>query len=296
MTFYDEFSCTRSPLRQWEKCLNKTKYFLVDNGSLNPESTLSLRKVASELKRRTDLPIRPVGLMHSHKVDPSSLEGIPAESLDSLFESEEPSSWKKVVMVPFFFGPSRAITDWLPKKLELWKSKFPHAEYEILPCLHEEGDDSIAKALVQNTLSCIDRSTMQKPFVAMVDHGTPIKAVNQVREEIGLQMREMLGSVVHGFSTCCMERREGAEYDFNDPLLESLLSEVAENGCREVILAQLFLSPGRHAGKGGDLDEICSGFKGELIRTPLLGNHPEIISILERRIRSFQNTISTTMR
>ena len=92
------------------------------------------------------------------------------------------------------------------------------------------------------------------------------------------------------------ERREGAEYDFNDPLLESLLSEVAENGCREVVLAQLFLSPGRHAGKGGDLDEICSGFKGELIRTPLLGNHPEIISILERRIRSFQNTISTTMR
>ena len=96
-----------------------------------------------------------------------------------------------------------------------------------------------------------------------------------------------MSSEISDFSTCSMERRDGEKYDFNDPLLAPLLDELNKKGEKEVVLSQLFLSPGRHAGKGGDLEEICSSFEGRLTRTELLGTHPSIIEILEDRLLSF---------
>ena len=119
--------------------------------------------------------------------------------------------------------------------------------------------------------------------MALVDHGTPLRSVNQVREEIGDQMKDMLDQEINGFSTCCMERREGEEYDFNDPLLEVLLQNLPDK-LNQVVIAQLFLSPGRHAGDGGDLEKICEAFSGSLERTDLLGFHPLILDILEERL------------
>jgi hypothetical protein len=52
-----------------------------------------------------------------------------------------------------------------------------------------------------------------------------------------------------------MERRKGTEYDFNAPLLEDLLG--SQGFDRDVVVALLFSSPGRHAGEGGDIAEIC---------------------------------------
>ena len=144
---------------------------------------------------------------------------------------------------------------------------------------------------MSNTLKSITKSEMNQPFVALVDHGTPLLAVNQIREEIGSQMEELLKPEISGFSTCSMERREGEKYDFNDPLLAQLLDELSKKEEKEVVLAQLFLSPGRHAGKGGDLEEICSSFEGRLSRTELLGTHPAIIEILEDRILSFNKEL-----
>ena len=284
MIEYNDFSCARARLRQWEKCLSEIKYFLVDNGSYNPEATLSLRKVAASLSEKVGFFIRPVGLMHSHKVDSSKLLHKPAESMDALLTSDEPENWQKVVMVPLFFGPSLAITDWLPKKLTEWKNQGTHRNFEILPCLHQAGDQRISKVILDYIFKMINKSKMDRPFVALVDHGTPLRAVNQIREEIGSQMKERLKGTVKGFATCCMERREGSEYDFNDPLLESLIKELEEKKIKKLVLAQLFLSPGRHAGKGGDLEEICSKSSLEIDRTELLANHPAIIEILKDRI------------
>lgn len=226
--------------------------------------------------------------MHSHKIDSLELNGIPAESMESLLGSEEPKSWERIVVVPMFFGPSRAITDWLPRHLHAWKKDSPGRSFEILDCLHHEGDNAIALALFENTTACIDEFGMDRPFVALVDHGTPLKSVNAVREEVGRQLQEMLGSSIRGFSTCCMERRDGPEFDFNDPLLEDLLQKLDASGREEVVVAQLFLSPGRHAGKRGDLEKICSSFAGKVVRTELLGMHPKIIDVLERRVRTFR--------
>ena len=84
-----------------------------------------------------------------------------------------------------------------------------------------------------------------------------------MREEIGCFLEEKLGNQISGFSTACMERREGKEYDFNDPLLETLLEDKKVSGGSCVILAQLFLAPGRHAGPDGDITQICTPFLNE---------------------------------
>jgi sirohydrochlorin ferrochelatase len=87
-----------------------------------------------------------------------------------------------------------------------------------------------------------------------------------------------------------MERREGSQYDFNEPLLETLLTT---EGWREsqVVVGMLFLSPGRHAGPGGDIDSICKTaerqFPGlKTCMTQLVGIHPKIIELLQQRMES----------
>lgn len=260
----------------------------MDNGSLNPEATINLRNIAKALELKTDLPIRPVGLMHSHKVDSQKLGGARAETMDFLFQSDEPMDWEDVVMIPLFFGPSLAITDWLPKKLQAWQAKDSSRSFRILECLHRPGDDRIARALVERISETIVAKNFKKPLVALVDHGTPLRSVNQIREEIGQQVKILLSDRVKAFSTCSMERRDGPEYDFNNPLLESVLNDWSVRDAEDIVVAQLFLSPGRHAGKGGDLEEICSPFSKSVARTELLGQHPYILDILVQRLKDWE--------
>jgi len=85
-----------------------------------------------------------------------------------------------------------------------------------------------------------------------------------------------------------MERRPDPQYDFNNPLLETLLEQWHQQGVSEVVVSQFFLLPGRHAGPNGDLAEICQPFteKGmKIFRTDNLGAHPLIEQILLDRIR-----------
>ena len=89
-----------------------------------------------------------------------------------------------------------------------------------------------------------------------------------------------------------MERRAGAEYDFNEPLLEKLLEQEEWNR-GEVIVALQFLLPGRHAGPGGDVAKIClrAGQLHARLRTrltPLVAEHALLLAILADRWRAAQ--------
>ncbi|NIP92582.1 MAG: cobalamin biosynthesis protein CbiX, partial [Akkermansiaceae bacterium] len=58
----------------------------------------------------------------------------------------------------------------------------------------------------------------------------------------------------------------------------------------EVILAMLFISPGRHAGPGGDIAQICEAAEGEHkgLRThmsDLFATHPAVVELLMQRYR-----------
>jgi sirohydrochlorin ferrochelatase len=264
------------------------EYFLIDNGSLRAGSVLQMRKIAQNLSGLTGHKVHPFGLMHSHKVDPSELEEKPGQSMQEFFLSARAEQVNEICALPFFLGPSLAITDWLPENLSLWKKqKTDSRNFRILPPLYQPGDDRLAGAMSELCLCASQEAGLIKPHVAMVDHGTPLPEVNQVREEVGQKMSQLLAAEVNGFSTCAMERRPGKEYDFNDPLLENLLSQWFERGVREVVLSQFFLLPGRHAGPGGDLAQICQPFIDmgmNIVRAENLGQHPAVMEILQDRI------------
>jgi len=271
------------------KRLNVRKYFLVDNGSFGAHAILNLRKIANSLAKRSGFEVRPMGLMHSHKVDPGILDGIAGESMEAFLDSKEANSVSDIRVVPFFLGPSLAVTDWLPRNLEKWRLGREGRSFTVLDYLFDPEDERLARILEDLCLGEIQSRNLSAPHLILVDHGTPLPEVNLVREEVGKQLKDLMGNRIAGFSTCCMERRAGSEYDFNDPLLEDLLKKLEEHDAHEVLLAQLFLSPGRHAGKNGDLAEICQGFgtqssKLRIHRLPTMGNHPLMLDILADRI------------
>jgi len=276
------------------KSLENPIYLLADNGSLEAQATLSLRKSAHVVGLLAGVDVHPVSLLHSSKVDPQLLDGIKAETMEPFLAGPIAQSVSELRILPFFFGPSRALTEWLPDKLGQWKSQKDGRSFRILDCLHQPGDTRLALALEDLCRQAIKKNELKKPFLALVDHGTPVFEVHRVREEVGGKLKERMKDCVSGFSTCSMERRDGEEYDFNEPLLENLLAQKKEEH-EEMLVAQLFLSPGRHAGEGGDLDRICSSFADSstsrrLIRTDLLGTHPSVLEILLERIEQDQSS------
>ena len=88
-----------------------------------------------------------------------------------------------------------------------------------------------------------------------------------------------------------MERREGAKYDFNGDLLEHWLIKQAQQGVRCVVVSMLFLLPGRHAGTGGDIAEICTGVQAQypdlkIAITPLVGESSGLVDLLQHRLNA----------
>ena len=137
---------------------------------------------------------------------------------------------------------------------------------------------------MQYVLDLIPQYSPAKPFVILVDHGTPLPEVNLVREEIGYILEEKLGNHISGFSTACMERRRGLNTILMILYWSPYLSKKASgSGC--VILAQLFLAPGRHAGPKGDIAQICAPFLNEgmkIARTPTLKSSIDFEILAER--------------
>ncbi len=268
------------------------EYFLVDNGSLRSESILRLRQIAHDLSMLSGHLVRPFGLMHSHKVDPMKLNGQKARSMQEFLESEEADRLEEIRVIPFFLGPSLAITDWLPENLGKWKVAISRKRrFSIHHPLYREGDRRLAQAMADLFRLAVERRGFGCPRLAMVDHGTPLVEVNAVRESVGASFHRIIHREVENFSTCCMERREGSEYDFNNPLLEVLLEDWKTQGAGEVILSRFFLLPGRHAGPDGDLVEICKPFEDlglSIEHTENLGEHPAILEILLDRMREEQ--------
>jgi sirohydrochlorin ferrochelatase len=86
-----------------------------------------------------------------------------------------------------------------------------------------------------------------------------------------------------------MERRSGRSYDFNGRLLEQELEDAAHAGHHRVVLAMMFISPGRHAGPGGDIETICADAMAahaglQVCISALVGEHPLLIDILQDRL------------
>lgn len=258
--------------------------FLTDNGSLRPEATVQLRALARQLSARVDHEVEPVSLLHSHKIPAERLSGRSATIVKRRLRECFRSGKNDFVVLPLFLGPSLAITDYLPKIVRELKAECPDLRLRIAAPLAGESvlapDSRLARILADQLARC---SACDQ--IALVDHGTPIEPVNTLRNAVARQLAERIGRPVQ---PCSMERRAGAEYAFNEPLLERLGALPDFSGSR-LKLSMFFLLPGRHAGPSGDVRTIADGLIAEgaferIAIAPLMGEHPLILEILADRL------------
>ncbi len=281
MDFVNEKTFEKSPV-----CI------LVDNGSLKPGAILALRRVSEQLAFRTNLDFHAAGLLHSDKVDAAHLDGRPARVFVETMQELLKEGHRDFLILPFFLGPSLGIVDWLPQKLEVFHNNFHGLKVKVASSLFGDGvgAEPLASAIRDRVGEVVQREGLRLPFVALVDHGTPAIVVNEVRERVAEIAESLLGREVSGLASCSMERRAEPEYDFNDPLLANLLQDRKVVPAGDVVVALLFLSRGRHAGTGGDVEVICEEVRRDRddLRTFLtepLGEHPAIVDLLEQRVR-----------
>jgi len=252
-----------------------TRILLVDNGSYEPAATLALRGLAQEVGRLIGQEVRPVSTMHSTKIDPALLGGEPAVIFEQAVQRAKLDGIEEIVVIPLFIGPSRAITEYLPKvfaEVQPGTMKLSIREPLFGP--------EVIDMLIDNLKST--GWTKGSGTVLLCDHGSPIPEVTRCRNFFASVIRTRLGLQDDELVACSMERREGAEYDFNEPLLEHAL----QGAKGDTVILMLFLLPGRHAGAEGDVATIAKEHAPDELRwklSPLLGTHPALPALLFRR-------------
>jgi sirohydrochlorin ferrochelatase len=261
---------------------------LVDNGSLEPAATLALRELAAQLSAKMDQPVEPVSLLHSSGIDSKLLSGQPAEILGPALERRLAAGQNDFIVLPLFFGPSRALTEYIPENVARLRQKFPALRLKVAAPLHAAGDDRLGRILADHVTA--ELAAFKANRVIIVDHGSPVEAVTAVRNELAQGVSQLLGARVQAVAPASMERRPGREFDFSGPLLSDLLATPPWNSGR-VVVAMQFLLPGRHAGPAGDVAKICvaaeathPGLKTRL--TKLVAEHSLLIDILADRWRA----------
>jgi len=252
-----------------------TRILLVDNGSYEPAATLALRGLAEQVGKHIGQEVRPVSTMHSAKIDPALLGGVPAVIFEAAVQQAKADGIEELVVIPLFIGPSRAITEYLPK---VFADAQPGAMRLSI------RDPLFGPELVDMLIDNLKSTGWTKGHgtVLLCDHGSPIPEVTRCRNFFAVSLRAKLGLKEDELIACSMERREGAEYDFNEPLLEHALQDAQG----DAVILMLFLLPGRHAGAEGDVATIANEHAPADLRwklSPLLGTHPALPVLLFRR-------------
>lgn len=267
-----------------------TQLLIIDNGSRKAGSVLNLRRIANKLSVSIGQHVSPVSLQHADKISPDRLDGLPANTLEPFIREQLESGERNFILIPLFFGESRALTSFVPTTMKALAESHGTFTWSMADVLSPEsdGDPELAAILVENIEHQLNQST---EHVVLVDHGSPIPEVTHVRKSLAKCLDGFLEDRV-SLHQAVMERREGPEYDFNGPLLSEALSGIAQNAPNtEIIISMLFLSPGRHAGAGGDIEEICAQVLNEFPNlsikiTALVGENDRILDLLKARYLS----------
>ena len=233
--------------------------FLFDNGSLRPAATLSLRKLAQQVAGEIATDVRPVSLLHSSGVPAEELEDRRAELLEPALLEFARQGGRHAVLLPLFFGPSAALTEYVPQRVAAIQRQHPDLYVHTASWLARPDDGSevqLAQMLGDAVRQVLQQHRLDRPRVLLTDHGSPQRGVTKVRDRLAEQLARQLGDAVTGVTAASMERREGDAYSFNEPLLEHALARPPHD-TGDVVIALQFLQAGRHAGPGGDIAEIC---------------------------------------
>ena len=267
-----------------------TKIFITDNGSVRPQATRMLRQIAQQLSAVSGHPVDAVSLQHADRIDPELIDGRPAQLLADYLRQHLQAGERQFIALPLFFGLSRAVTSFIPQQQTALEAEFGVFDIRVANVLYPlpDGDSRLVDILYDNIRQAAEQHQLPMQHVVLVDHGSPSPKVTEVRQQLARQLQPRLGNQ-NVLAQAVMERREGKEYDFNGPLLQHWLGELAASGEKSAIVGMMFLLPGRHAGEGGDIHQICAdvmyqypGF--EVAISALVGEHPALIELLHQRL------------
>jgi len=245
------------------------KVALIDNGSLEPAAHLALRAAAAALGEAAGVPVAAVSWKHSHRIEPERLGGTPALTLGRWIETQVAAGEREFVLVPFFVNPEGAIGAALRRDLAALQLATGGFDFAFSTGI---GEAALARIIADHVRTGIRHAGVGAPAVIVVDHGGPAASSAALRNHVAAAVRGLLPAGAR-VTAASMESPEGPEFDFNRPLFAEALAQ-AEGA---VIVAPLFLSPGRHAGPEGDLIQIAAQAAPAGVRchfTPLVGAHP----------------------
>ena len=261
---------------------------LVDNGSVEPAAHRHLRSVAAALAARVGVPVAAVSWKHSDRV-PESLIGEPAWVLPVWLRAQLAKGEREFLFVPFFISAQGAIGSALRRDLARLAAETGGFDYDFSGGLAGPTDASDLAGIVSARVrEAAIEGKLDRPAVVVVDHGGPSAASAELRDRVTEEVRRALGGEAREVAAASMESPAGPEFGFNRPLLAERLS-AGEFARGDVVIAPLFLSPGRHAGPDGDLFRIARAAEA---RAPglrchlagLVGTHPLAVEILARAL------------
>jgi hypothetical protein len=262
---------------------------LLDNGSLEPASHRNLRAVAAAVAARTGLVVEAVSWRHSDRIPAEELDGAPAPALLPWMRARLREGEREFVFLPFFISGEGAIATAVRSDLETLRragAGFAYAFTAGLAPADETGGEIVA-AGVRETIAA---RALRRPAVVVVDHGGPVRASAILRDRVAALARDRLGDAVSAVAAASLESPDGPDFAFNQPLLAAQLGYPGfDRG--DVVVAPLFLSPGRHAGPDGDLAQIARAAEARWpgLRchfTGLVGRHPLAAGALARNLRA----------
>ncbi|MBL9189355.1 MAG: hypothetical protein JNK23_17865 [Opitutaceae bacterium] len=258
---------------------------LIDNGSLEPAAHRNLRAVAAAVAKLTGTAIHAVSWKHSDRIDADKLEGTPAWTLSSYVRAMHALGQRDFVFVPFFISPQGAIGSALCGDLERLQTELGGFDFAFTTGLAES--DAIPAILATRVRETLTATLLTRPPLVLVDHGGPSAASAALRDQFAGKLRTLLGGEVSSITSASME---GA----HPPLLADTL-RAPTHAARDVIVAPLFLSPGRHAGPDGDIARICAASPACCHIAALVGTHPLATDALAVALRGFLSTLPATI-
>jgi sirohydrochlorin ferrochelatase len=261
---------------------------LIDNGSLEPAAHRNLRAVAAALSRDAGVAVEAVSWKHSDRVPSATLDGVPAWALAAWLRSRFAAGEREFLFVPFFISAQGAIGSALRGDLENLRTTLGHFGFSFTAGLAERG--ALAEIVAARIRETILEGKLSRPAVIIVDHGGPSAASAALRDKIAGEVRTRIAAEIGTLAAASME---GAEHAHNRPLLaDALAAPGFDRG--DVVVAPLFLSPGRHAGADGDLAQIAraAAERATTLRvhfTALVGTHPRVVETLAAALRDALN-------
>lgn len=234
---------------------------LIDNGSLEAAAHLRLRAVAAALARRAGTRVHAVSWKHSNRISPEALEGAPAWTLAPFVRTVHALGQREFVFVPFFISAQGAIGSALRRDLEALQRELPGFAFTFADGLAARG--ALPRIVADHVAATIRAKQLVNPAVVVVDHGGPSRESATLRDAVAREVGAVAAS---------MEGR-------HPPLLAEVLAR-PEHAGRDVVVAPLFLAPGRHAGADGDVVRICRASPARCHLTPLVGEHPDVAAVL----------------